>query len=107
ALARGPKHNFPVHSAHVKLSVDPSSDIFGSESTLAAFSSAARMATIAALKTASEETGTALMEPVMHVIVSVDERSLGAVVHDISAARGGHVVSLGDDGDLSKQAPQI
>ncbi|KAH0544594.1 Ribosome-releasing factor 2, mitochondrial [Glutinoglossum americanum] len=97
ALARGPKYCFPMHSTHVRLSVDPSSDIFGPESTLAAFSSAARMATLAALKTVSKETGTALMEPVMHVIVSVDERSLGAVVHDISAARGGHIISLGDN----------
>jgi elongation factor G len=107
ALTRGPKYSFPVHSTHIKLSIDPSSDIFGPESTLAAFSSAARMATLAALKTASEEIGTELMEPVMHVIVSVDERSLGAVVHDISAARGGHIVSLGDDIEPSKQSSPI
>ncbi|KAH0553382.1 Ribosome-releasing factor 2, mitochondrial [Trichoglossum hirsutum] len=107
ALARGPKYSFPVHSTHVKLCVNPSSDIFGSESTPAALSSAARMATLAALKTASEEVGTGLMEPVMSVIVSVDEHSLGAVVHDISAARGGHIVSLGDDIDPSKQSSPI
>ncbi|KAI9780531.1 MAG: Ribosome-releasing factor 2, mitochondrial [Geoglossum umbratile] len=105
ALARGPKYSFPMHSTHVLLSVDPSSDIFGPESTLAAFSSAARMATLAAIKSASTETGSALMEPVMHVVVSVDEHSLGAVVHDISAARGGHILSLGDNTDISKPPP--
>ena len=103
ALAQGPKYKFPMHSTHVKLTVDPSNDIFGPESTPAAFSSAARMATLAALKIAADETGTALMEPVMDVVVSVDERSLGAVVHDITSARGGHIVSL-DDGDDNESA---
>lgn len=37
------------------------------------------------------------MEPVMNVIISVDEASLGAVVHDISSSRGGHIVSLDED----------
>jgi elongation factor G len=37
------------------------------------------------------------MEPVMNVIISVDEASLGAIVHDISASRGGHIVSLDED----------
>ncbi|KAI9772682.1 MAG: Ribosome-releasing factor 2, mitochondrial [Geoglossum simile] len=105
ALARGPKYNFPIHTTHVLLSVNPSSDVFGLESTTAAFSSAARMATLAALKTASAETGSGLMEPVMHVIVSVDEPSLGAVVHDISAARGGHILSLGDSNDGTLRPP--
>ncbi|PKX96962.1 mitochondrial elongation factor MEF2 [Aspergillus novofumigatus IBT 16806] len=41
--------------------------------------------------------GTSLMEPVMNVIISVDEASLGAIVHDISASRGGHIVSLDED----------
>lgn len=37
------------------------------------------------------------MEPLMNVMISVDEASLGAVVQDISSARGGHVTSLDDD----------
>jgi elongation factor G len=37
------------------------------------------------------------MEPVMNVIISIDEASLGAVVHDISSSRGGHIVSLDED----------
>ena len=37
------------------------------------------------------------MEPVMNVIISIDEASLGAVIHDISSSRGGHVISLDED----------
>jgi elongation factor G len=37
------------------------------------------------------------MEPVMNVIISVDEASLGSVVHDISSSRGGHIISLDDE----------
>ena len=40
------------------------------------------------------------MEPVMIVTISVDEDSVGSVVHDISSARGGSVVSLGSDEEL-------
>lgn len=98
ALARGPKHSFALHSTHVKLTFNPATHIFGAETTSAAMSSAARLATQAALKSASAQGGTALMEPVMNVVISVDEASLGAVVHDISASRGGHIISLNDSG---------
>jgi elongation factor G len=37
------------------------------------------------------------MEPVMNVVISCDEASLGAIVHDLSSARGGHVLSLDND----------
>ena len=33
----------------------------------------------------------------MNVIISVDEPSLGSVVHDISSSRGGHIISLDED----------
>ena len=33
----------------------------------------------------------------MNVIISVDESSLGSVVHDISSSRGGHIISLDED----------
>ncbi|KAI9655867.1 MAG: Ribosome-releasing factor 2, mitochondrial [Trizodia sp. TS-e1964] len=97
ALSRGPHYAFPLHSTHISLTFDSATDLFGSETTAGALSSAARMATIAALKDAF----TGLMEPVMNVVISVDEASLGAVVHDISSARGGHVVSLEDDNTTS------
>ena len=40
------------------------------------------------------------MEPLMNVIITIDETSLGAVVHDISSSRGGHIVSLDEDSPL-------
>lgn len=110
ALGRGPGLGFPVRGVCVRLRVDLASDVFGVESSLAAFSSAARLATGAALREAAGEESV-LMEPVMDVVVTCDEKDLGKVVGDISSARGGHVLELGgldvesaDDGevDLSK-----
>lgn len=94
ALGRGPALGFPVRGARVRVKVDLGSDVFGQESTLAAFSAAARMATMAALK---EAVGgeCVLMEPVMDVVVTCDEKHMGQVVADISGARGGHVMELG------------
>ncbi|KAI9371254.1 P-loop containing nucleoside triphosphate hydrolase protein [Aspergillus egyptiacus] len=105
ALARGPQFTFPVHSTRVTLTVNPAAHLFGSDTTPSALSAAARLATSAALHNlltspvgaASTNPGTCLMEPVMNVIISVDEASLGAVVHDISSARGGHIVSLDEE----------
>ncbi|OCL11493.1 mitochondrial translation elongation factor-like protein G [Glonium stellatum] len=96
ALARGPKHGFAVQEAQIDLHLDPSSQIF-SETTSAALSTVVRQAVHVALKDAVAKGGSVLMEPVMLVTISVNESSLGSVVHDISSARGGQVVSL--DGD--------
>ena len=95
ALGRGITHSFPVRKAHVHLTLDPTSHLFP-ESDLVALSSAARMATEAALQATASEAGSALLELVMNVTISVDEASLGAVSSDISSARGGHIVSLDD-----------
>lgn len=100
ALSRGINYTFPLHKTHVILTLDPSKHIFGAETTPAALSSAARLATKAALKATALENGSALMELVMNVTVSVDEASLGAVVNDISSSRGGHIMSL-DDADVT------
>lgn len=96
ALVRGPKHSFPMHSTHVTVNINPLQDLFGADSTPVALASAARQATRAALKDAATSAGTSLMEPVMKVVISTDEASLGPVFQDISSARGGHVLSLGD-----------
>lgn len=109
ALGRGISHSFPVRNTHVHLTLDPTSHLFP-ESTPLALSSAARMATKAALQATTSETGSALLELVMNVIISVDEASLGAVSSDISSSRGGHIVSLddapavagGSEGDMSR-----
>lgn len=99
ALARGPRRGFPVHASHVTLTFDLVKDIFGSDTTSAAISSAARLAARAALKGALDKDAIGFMEPVMNAVISCDEASLGAVVHDISSARGGHVISLENDAD--------
>jgi elongation factor G len=97
ALARGPQFIFPMHNTQVTLTIDPTSHLFGNETTASALSAAARQATAAALKDVQAGAGTTMMEPVMNVIISVDEASLGSVVHDISSSRGGHIISLDEE----------
>ncbi|KAF7926715.1 uncharacterized protein EAE97_010224 [Botrytis byssoidea] len=99
-LARGPRRAFPLHSAHVLLKFDTVEDVFGSDTTSAALSSASRNAVQAALKESFQANSIGLMEPVMNVVISCDESSLGAIVHDLSSARGGHVLSLENDSDV-------
>lgn len=94
ALGRGPSLGFPVRNTRVQIKVDLAQDIFGQESTLAAFASAARLATTAALREAAGGESV-LMEPVMDVVVTCDQKHIGQVVADISGARGGHVLELG------------
>jgi elongation factor G len=101
ALARGPQFTFPMHNTRVTLTIDPAVDLFGNETTTSALSSAARQATAAALRDVQAGAGTTMMEPVMNVIISIDEASLGTVVHDISSSRGGHIISLDEEIPLS------
>ena len=101
ALARGPQHSFALHTTHVSITLDVSKHIFETDTTSAALSTAARLSTQSALKASTQKSSTALMEPVMNVIISVDEASLGPVVHDISSSRGGHIVSLDDEDVIS------
>ncbi|KAJ5354102.1 hypothetical protein N7541_006666 [Penicillium brevicompactum] len=97
ALARGPQFTFPMHNTRITLTVDPATDLFGNETSTSALTSAARQATMAALRDVQAGSGTTMMEPVMNVIISVDEASLGSVVHDISSSRGGHIISLDEE----------
>ena len=101
ALARGPKFTFPMHNTQVTLTLNPTEHLFGNDSTPSALSAAARQATSAALRDIVAGPGTVMMEPVMNVIISVDEASLGSVVHDISSSRGGHILSLDEDVPVS------
>jgi len=93
ALARGPQHTFPMHSTSITLTFNPQQHIFPN-TTPSALSSAARLAVQKALRTSASLSPTVMMEPVMTVAIAVDEDSLGSVVHDISSARGGNVLSL-------------
>ncbi|KAL8956392.1 MAG: hypothetical protein Q9183_006311, partial [Haloplaca sp. 2 TL-2023] len=95
ALGRGIQYPFPFTKVHVSIRLDPRTDLFGTDSTPSALSTAAREATKTALKQASES-GTAIMEHVMNVTVSTDEASLGAVINDLNSERGGQVTSLED-----------
>lgn len=106
ALARGPTHGYAVHSTHVHISFDPAQHLHPT-STPAALASAARLAVQSALKESVKAGETVMMEPVMLVTISVDEGSLGAVVHDLSSARGGSVVSLGADDSTSPEANTV
>ena len=100
ALSRGINYAYQIHHTCITLTLDPKKHIFDGDTTPAALSSAARLATKAALKSTALEHGSALMELVMNVVVSVDDASLGAVVNDLSSSRGGHIMSL-DDGHVT------
>ena len=110
ALSRGANHGFPLISTHASITVDTKAHIFGKDTSIIALSSAARLATKAALVKSALEGGSVIKELVMNVTISVDEASFGAVMSDISSARGGQIISL-DDGDpssgASSEAPQI
>lgn len=97
ALSRGPHLGLPLRDTHVTLTLNPAIDLYLSDSSLAAVSSAARLAVSAALLAADQIQPGQIVEPVMSVSVSCDEMDLGKVVGDISSVRGGHVLSLGDD----------
>ena len=99
ALVRGPQFAFPMHNTKVTVTFDLSRHVFGNETNSSSLSAAARLAVQSALRDVCRPggPGTALMEPVMNVVISVDEASLGSVVHDISSSRGGHIVSLDED----------
>lgn len=103
ALARGPSHSLPVHSTAITVSFDPATNIT-LNTTSAALTSAARLAVSGALRASAKVSPTIVMEPVMVATIAVNEASLGAVVHDISSARGGHVLSLDAEGSAEDSA---
>ena len=103
ALSRGINHGFPLTNTYISLTLDPKAHLFGTDTTPSALSSAARLATKAALVKAALRSGSALMELVMNVTISVDEASFGAVMHDISSARGGQIVAI-DEGHASSSS---
>lgn len=98
ALSRGPGHGYPLHSTRVSVTFNPSEHLFPS-STPSALSSATRLAVTQALRTSHASSNTTMMEPVMLATISVDDASLGSVVHDLSSARGGQIVSLDSESE--------
>ena len=97
ALGRGINYGFPLRKTHVTLFFDPQKHCYGEASSPSAISSAARFATQAALDSTARQNGSAILEPIMNVTVSVDAASLGSVVNDISSTRGGHITSLDEE----------
>lgn len=93
ALARGPFNGFPVANTGVHINLDAAAQLFP-DTTPTAISMATRAAVNAGLRSSIAASAPSLMEPVMNVTIFVNESSLGAVVQDISSARGGQVLSL-------------
>ncbi|KAJ4363512.1 Ribosome-releasing factor 2, mitochondrial [Neocucurbitaria cava] len=101
ALARGPFNGFPVANTRVTIDLDAQAHLLP-ETTPTAISMAARAAVGSSLRSVNDAAPSALLEPVMMVTIFVNEGSLGAVVQDISSARGGQVLSLdGSDSPVS------
>lgn len=104
ALARGPSYGFPLYSTHITLYVDPRQQI-NKDTTPAALSLATREAVSGTIRASAEASTFALMEPVMLVTISINENDLGGVVHDLSSARGGHIISLDGDQQSTPTSP--
>jgi elongation factor G len=104
ALARGPRRSFPLHNTHTTLTFNPSSDYFGHDTSPAALSSSARLAVQQCLAECLSSNTIGLMEPVMNVVISCDEATLGTIVHDLSSARGGQVLSLESHSESQSQS---
>jgi len=95
-LARGAAYGLPVHSTNIHIQLRPKDHIFP-ETTVGAIAMASRQAIQAALKDANKTQEPVLLEPVMRATITVYENDLGSVVRDINSARGGTILSLGDD----------
>ena len=102
ALSRGPHLHLPLRDTQVEVTINPATDLTA-ESSLAAISTATRLAVADALSAAQAYAPGLIVEPVMTVSVSCDEKDLGKVVTDISSARGGQVSSLGDGETLGAE----
>jgi elongation factor G len=100
ALARGPFNGFPVANTRINIDLDAQAHLFP-ETSLTSISMAARAAINYNLRAACDTAPATLLEPVMMVTVYVNESSLGAVVQDLSSARGGQVISLDSSDSLA------
>ena len=96
ALARGPTLGYPVSGAKVCLTFDLATHQFGSLTSISSISGAARKATRAALEASAKNSPPCLLEPVMRVVVNVDESALGPVARDLETSRHGVIESLGE-----------
>ncbi|KAI0426129.1 P-loop containing nucleoside triphosphate hydrolase protein [Xylaria sp. FL1042] len=100
ALARGPRRGSPIYRCLVTLTYDAETDYFGTASG-AHLSSAAKRAVKDALRTAQQQNGITILEPVMRVTIVCPETAAGAIQHDLHSARGGQVLEVRDLQDSS------
>ncbi|KAH8680990.1 P-loop containing nucleoside triphosphate hydrolase protein [Xylariales sp. PMI_506] len=99
-LARGPRRASPMNQCLVTITLDATSDYFGSASP-GHFVGAASQTVRMALKDANKKGMIAILEPVMHVTIACPEAAAGAVQHDLHSARGGQVLEVRDLQDNS------
>ena len=102
ALARGPRRGFPMHGCHVKITFDLQKDYFGA-GTDGQIVNAARYAVAEALNDAHGRAAVGFVEPVMMVHIHTPEETAGAIQHDITSARGGHVLEVVDPNTTSAE----
>lgn len=95
ALARGPRRSSPMHQCLVTVTLDAATDYFGATPP-GHFVGAANQAARSALKESYKNGAIGVLEPVMHVTISLPESAAGAVQHDLHAARGGQVLEVRD-----------
>ncbi|KAG6008346.1 hypothetical protein E4U21_004550 [Claviceps maximensis] len=94
-LARGPRRASPVHSCHVKITLDTSDEAMASP-TGGHFSSVARNAVQDALRDAFARQEIGILEPIMLTHITCPEAAAGTVQHDITAGAGGQVLEVKD-----------
>ncbi|KID92230.1 Protein synthesis factor, GTP-binding protein [Metarhizium guizhouense ARSEF 977] len=94
-LARGPRRASPVHSCHVKVSLDTSEGSLESP-TGGHFSSVARTAVQNTLRDAFDKQQIGVLEPIMLTHITCPEATAGTVQHDITAGAGGQVLEVKD-----------
>ncbi|GAB0133025.1 hypothetical protein EsDP_00001443 [Epichloe bromicola] len=94
-LARGPRRASPVHSCHVKITLDTSEGALESP-TGGHFSSVARTAVQNALRGAFDRQQVGILEPIMLTHITCPEATAGTVQHDITAGAGGQVLEVKD-----------
>ncbi|KAG5992783.1 hypothetical protein E4U54_003558 [Claviceps lovelessii] len=94
-LARGPRRASPVHSCHVKITLDTSDEALESP-TGGHFSSVARNAVQEALRDALDRQEVGILEPIMLTHITCPEAAAGTVQHDITAGAGGQVLEVKD-----------
>ncbi|KAL2121585.1 hypothetical protein VTJ04DRAFT_5612 [Mycothermus thermophilus] len=94
ALARGPRRSAPVRQCRVHITFDPETDFFGASTTGGHITHAAILAVRAALAEVHAAGSVGILEPFARVHISCPEEVGPAIQHDLSAARGGHVLEV-------------